>query len=1290
MKINYFTSFVKEKLDTLSHKLKFYASNNNSTLNYADLNIKAENLKYNLSYLLAKIILKLDIPTPSIPVFEKIIHNYNQKNNLKLSLDDYLNIGWIRIINDKVVLPEVVRHFVSEIRYNESKDKTISFPQDKEHHLRCLKEFYTQYNSDTLASITKKELLFILQDFNVDIQFLEEREIIVQDSDINNVYNWKAYKYMRYLRNEVLSTIWLLAYNQKQDISTFKHFINLTELSDFHSNKLNDFLPFDYMNKLSDYSIELLNNAKDLDNSKIEFNKVWLDAPSYTHINLTDKIPEIEIKGDSPLNLYLEERYLRRLFPSIFDIQSTRNIYASLLCFIACNQNKQSYPFENYLSQLQKINKPYIIETIYRQIMGQFPQAIPYLLLDTNYIPIAFRLINEIEFNTNVISLDASYEKKIEASSKKRTEFWLDSFKIILKLKPQNQDRISGETVFHILYNLVEQVFSFNQNNRTAIVTHNNYKKCYDEALKLLSESEIETRVYSYNTGLHSKPKLFPSIITELVHSALNKSVFLPLNEYVSFDMALVDLLIELLKLSQSYLEQFELTPKLKKDLENSIHKITTFLANKIQKHYKITEIEVWAFHNKETRKVKHRHDQFGYEIIDWGELYLQFSKENLIISIDDNFKESLIFDTKREAGVYTDLNHEQEEKIKLYVKSLLLAYISINTHKKLYQNNLVQSTLIQLEKLIFYYVKAYSNDNIKKKQINIFDNRYTYLYQDIYYKKLTPLLFHALNYFKHVPQNQVLDNYFFQLEDINGMLSAINILTDTEHKEYISKLLEQIDIDDFASNASINTLEQVLIEAVNSENYWNFAEPLLEKVEERFTRTKLNNDDTQYFLFRIKLLLAFKQKNWTVLNEIEVPQYQYRVSDDKKEGHEYKQFYIALYKIYHNQDFITATKLLQSLLSSNSKNIEYRFYLYYVQTQEAYSKNKTNLPQIKLEWDKFLYDENGNLEKFSPEQLKKLSKLNEVINSLNVIHYSYLKDYTRFDQSINKLDNNLLYEEIIGECIYQAYIDRQMYEAADDYISKAVRYYENQNKEIPSKIKKLFQKPKSLFLLQKYKTALVNIRSLPPKDLVSIIPSVLNNKRELNTFILNELIEALKIVLDKIKSVEQITFEDRYNDLLLAILRFRFPIWGWTILDQPRIGVSQKKIKAGELDHLLQVAGQNITLFEAFLLKGKDTTKTTEHILKIEDYISYINQYYIIVYYKGEPQNFPNTWKSYKDIVKTINYPESLNIDKKTGFIDLKAEFSNVRGFEISKTFHGDNNEIELYHVMVNFSTKT
>jgi len=172
-------------------------------------------------------------------------------------------------------------------------------------------------------------------------------------------------------------------------------------------------------------------------------------------------------------------------------------------------------------------------------------------------------------------------------------------------------------------------------------------------------------------------------------------------------------------------------------------------------------------------------------------------------------------------------------------------------------------------------------------------------------------------------------------------------------------------------------------------------------------------------------------------------------------------------------------------------------------------------------------------------------------------------------------------------------------------------------------------------------------------------------------------------VLLDKIHAIKQISHEDRFNDLLLAILRLRFPIWGWTILDQPRIGSSPTGVNAGEADILVQAGGQNIAFIEALILESGNNTKTKEHILKCFDYVSYLSRYYIIVYFRGPAANFDATWAIYTTNVLTIPFPVLVAINTTHRFVSLSDKFDDVRHLKIAKTIHESG--VEMFHIMIN-----
>ncbi len=392
------------------------------------------------------------------------------------------------------------------------------------------------------------------------------------------------------------------------------------------------------------------------------------------------------------------------------------------------------------------------------------------------------------------------------------------------------------------------------------------------------------------------------------------------------------------------------------------------------------------------------------------------------------------------------------------------------------------------------------------------------------------------------------------------------------------------------------------------------------------------------------------------------------------------KKFYIALSILYNKKEYNEAIKLLKSLLSEDTKNIRYAFHIYRAETLKSYN-NKIDislLNQTNQDWDNFINS-------LKDEEKKGLSDLSDWILYNNLFYYTALNDSFKFDQTVNKLSKRYLYDDEIIPIIYNYYVKRELHELAFEYIFNSEQYLINSNIPISPTIQTIIDNSSSIMLLEKYKISLRDIRNLAPKDIPKITPDTINNKRHLNKFILNELIQALSVIREKREALRQITHENRFNDFIQAILRLRFPIWGWSILDQPRLDTSTGGADAGNADLVVQSGGgMNFALIEAFILKDKDYTQ--KHIIKCPKYIGTINNYYVIIYYLDNSVDFESKWSTYKSDVLSISYPSNFSIDTNIGFIDIANEFENVNNFKIAKTTHINN--IELFHVMVNLGT--
>jgi len=335
---------------------------------------------------------------------------------------------------------------------------------------------------------------------------------------------------------------------------------------------------------------------------------------------------------------------------------------------------------------------------------------------------------------------------------------------------------------------------------------------------------------------------------------------------------------------------------------------------------------------------------------------------------------------------------------------------------------------------------------------------------------------------------------------------------------------------------------------------------------------------------------------------------------------------------------------------------------------------NIEQLNRANSDWDNFV-------DSLVDGEKEQLIGYEEAVAMTKIHQYVAQRDSIKFDQTINKLSNRYLFDQEIVTTVYDYYNERELYELAFDYIKKAEQYLINTNHMIPVSLQKTIDASVTKALLEKYKISLERISSLSPRDIPKITPDIINDKLVLNLFILDEIVQALKIVDEKRESLSQVTHENRYNDFLLGILRLRFPIWGWAIHDQPRLGTSTGGADAGNADLVVESGGNKIALIEAFILKDKDYTET--HILKCPVYISSLNNFYVVIYYRGNSSNFNNRWTDYTNDVLAIDYPDDFKIDTTLGFELLNDKFENVVNFKIAKTLHYNN--VELFHIMIN-----
>ena len=217
-------------------------------------------------------------------------------------------------------------------------------------------------------------------------------------------------------------------------------------------------------------------------------------------------------------------------------------------------------------------------------------------------------------------------------------------------------------------------------------------------------------------------------------------------------------------------------------------------------------------------------------------------------------------------------------------------------------------------------------------------------------------------------------------------------------------------------------------------------------------------------------------------------------------------------------------------------------------------------------------------------------------------------------DQLISRLPGPYLYDKEIVETVFQHYYQRESYPIAFEYIRNAEEYYKNNGIELPDALDKIREKYPDEEAKKAIKSILESLSSQRATDIPDIVPNNLNGEKPLNEFLLYEIILAAKIMLEKIKSLEAIKDENKYTDIIQAILRLRLPIWGWEIPDQSRTGISPAGKDAGEADLIIRSGGNNLALIEALVLKGGKTKDIEKHVGKCFGYDHNLERYYVVV----------------------------------------------------------------------------
>ena len=935
---NYLTD---SKIKSLSSRLETVAKDPHSSRFYVDSSIKSENLKFNLTSLLSNIILKVQLSKREKEDFMQIIELYNSENKTEVQYHDFTAINWIVEVNQEIVIPELLRTSIFRKSYAKEEGKTTTPSPDLQHFIAILELYHERFYKERKLLISTKELNEILKKAHesINMQFLLEKGIIARTENPKS-YQWKdSNQYVRHLGTEIGATLWAEFGGEAAEYESFRQYYTLIRAVGIWPTDLKNFLTRNSCSNLVKLAVKYLYDQQDLAQSASEFRKIWLNASDYYDRGITAEIPSIKFNYSDTFTFINSVKWAERQFPDIFDYQSSRNYFLLLLNVIIENEPDHPRPHQSILKLLEELNFPIVVWNIYERIPKHYPELIPSLLSDTNLVPLAFRLIDKININENYPAEDSD-EQKYRLNSEEINAYWMEMFAIFLdKAEAINYEKEKmGIVLARILGDLALKIFTSEGQTRNNWRDHLKYRKRYDTVIKKLS-------VLRLSNSFSGKDAVNPRIIFHFLPS-MTKYVMeqlsvndVPYNGYLRINSSWTDLGIEILKLLNLRTSEAEIGRELSRVLQDSGSSLTLAIRDYLVYYYTVEEFDTKNFYGQEAARLNaSRTDrEFGIEIIDWGYLITCMERESILEGINDTIIGSLNF--LKKGDKYDKQNIEQATKLKLYTKSLLLAFLAISEKKNEYEIDGLPavSALQKLEKWIMQYALRYSVEDISNSRTDIFNELYNSFGYHQYHNHLSDLLYRSVPYFKTDTQEKFVADYVTQNNDISRLLAALNIIEQKNLQDIISERINQIDVAQYISSKfMITDLENALREAIVSDNHWQLAEQFLLKIQNHYNKRKDTYQNAEDFLFEINLLLAFRQNNFDKLNSMLVPEKKYRIEGENKKGRYLKSYFIALFYIYNDKTYDKAIRLLHKLQADDPKNIRYAFQLYRAQTLKA------------------------------------------------------------------------------------------------------------------------------------------------------------------------------------------------------------------------------------------------------------------------------------------------------------------------------------------------------------------
>lgn len=1220
---------------------------------------------------------------------------YEAKNKTEIDLIGLIEKQWIRFVAGDIQVASGASSLIFALRksgpssnYAKEHEKELLF-------LEKLKELI--WSTKTTLSIAKKDIVELLQSYrqvfpNVpNLEGLKDLQILETAPDQDFLSLNTGNRTWQGCCESIAAKYWIKLVKDPAFIDDIHRLITWKRIflkDGYLYNHFQGLLDKEAKRRFVEACLQLVLNEDDLNWSKNEAAKWWWDGHTPHNPNRPEHFPhKFDFNCSTHFELFSEIKDFTNHFYWTM-LQASRS---PILFFI----RQILYADSRYLSdsglsfsktrELFKVSskKPYLLWVLSDALEDGYPEAIPYLLLETETSAWGMYLLEKIS-PANSFYEDLDQSERALSIRKQVSETWLEGFEVVLDSLSTRalNHTIKTDSIFDILYPIAH--------NSSEQVTHGHfsladaYRSRYQRAIGLLESH----RINKYDSSAPwLKPYLFPYLIEPLAKKIRNRRKKFPLNEMKSIDIGRWEMFFLIMRLCEIRYSAEEIDPTQQKILQVVAKDIVADFLEYYNYEFDLNEIEVQTYFEDSPQKkvVKWRSEPYALAHLDWW----VFCKKLVEQSTLKRFFNAYQFDlsNKREGSSLSESINSSIQKCRIYLRILLLMHQAIFRKKHQFFTEHIGSEEIlrNLEEEIIAVGKN-NIDDLQSGIVDLFDPMYEGNAIHYFGEGLLPHLFRVAGDFHEGNKNKLLA--IFLKSDLDRLLLIHNFLKIPSERTIIKEVIDQIDLEDFIKKVKWHSiLENALIQAINSDEHIQLAEKLLPYYEHELKR--FNGPQNRRILvhLQIKAIQAWRKDDLETLKSMSVPDNIHFYEEAKNGFLKFRNLLLGAFYSKHDQHD-DAIKVFEQLHKADDHSLEIAVRLYSARTNKALSsKNiKSALEEAYVVWEDF--ERTWQVDK----NHESINLFIDPINTCKMVRCHYNKWDVEFDYYLEKISQIYLFNSDISRIVVENYRRRNKSLEAEAFLLNAKKYYQQHLHQEPDWIDILRTNLNRIAVKEELSDHFNLILAQAPSDLVQIIPPKLSGgSKNLAEFLLYQAVESAAMLLEKVTAINKI--EDRYNDIFVLVLRSRLLPWEWQVSAQSPGGLSgnlERSDTAGERDWIVSAQGENIGTFEALIWSDNARKNNIEeHLGKLlKRYSPTLQAGFLVTYYTRKDINFEKEWNKYEATVNALEFTDRFS--KKENITEIPYRHGN-QNLRVGKTSYGsETNTIEIYHLYLNMNFGT